>query len=336
MNKKIFGYILAALLFLGGLGICEDAEAETATIVDGMGHSVNVSTPVLEAVSISSRASEVICALGAGDRIVGRDSYSVFPPSLEDVPVVAGFSYSPSVELILELEPDLVIADSMLPADNRKTMEDAGIPVIVETDWDPTTIGTAVSHLGILLEKEDEAEELIDFMGTYQEIVDERVSGLSDEDKPAVFFEWQRAYYSMGSGTLFHNLTTVSGGRNIAAEEPVQYPTLSPEWVVERDPDVIVRYVSNTAGENLTENMAERRNEILARPELAEVKAIKDDRVYILGDPVASGIRSLIGELYLAKWFHPTLFEDIDPEAVHRELLKKFFDQDLVEVGVYS
>jgi iron complex transport system substrate-binding protein len=336
MNAKLSGFVLIALVLLSCVGVCEDANAETITIVDGKGHSVDVSTPVLEVVSISSRASEVICALGAVDRIVGRDSYSVFPPSLEDVPVVAKSSYSPSVELILELEPDLVIADSMLPADNRKTMEDAGIPVIVETAWDPTTIGTAVSHLGILLEKEDEAGVLIDFMETYQELIDERVSGLSDEDKPAVFFEWQRAYYSMGNGTLFHNLTTAAGGMNIAAEEPVQYPTLSPEWIVEKDPDVIVRYVSNTAEENLTEKMVGTRDEILARPELAEVKAIKDDRVYILGDPVASGIRSLIGELYLAKWFNPALFEDIDPEAVHRELLKDFFDQDLVEVGVYS
>jgi iron complex transport system substrate-binding protein len=140
-------------MLLSFLGACEDANAETITIVDGKGYSVNVSTPVLEVVSISSRASEVICALGAGDRIVGRDSYSVFPPSLEDAPIVAKFSYSPSVELILELEPDLVIADSMLPAESRKTIEDAGIPVIVETSWDPTTIGTPVSHLGILLER---------------------------------------------------------------------------------------------------------------------------------------------------------------------------------------
>jgi iron complex transport system substrate-binding protein len=335
MNKKTFGYLFAVLVLWGCVGVCEDANAETITIVDGKGHSVNVSTPVLEVVSISSRASEVICAFGASDRIVGRDSFSVFPPSLEDVPIVAGGSYSPNVELILEREPDLVIADSMLSADNRETIEDAGIPVVVETAWDPTTIDTAVSRLGILLDKEDEAGELINFMETYQEIINERVSGLSDEDKPAVFFEWQMAYYSMGNGTLFHNLTTAAGGMNIAAEEPVQYPTLSPEWVVERDPDVIVRYVYSTAGENLTKNMVETRDDILARPELAEVKAIKDNRVYILGDPVASGIRSLIGELYLAKWFNPALFEDIDPEAVHRELLQNFFGQELVEVGVY-
>jgi len=265
MNMKHFGYILAVLILWGCVGVCEDANAETVTIVDGKGHSVNVSTPVLEVVSISSRASEVICALGAGDRIVGRDSYSVFPPSLEDVPIVAELSYSPNVELILELEPDLVIADSMLPADKRKTIEDAGIPVIAETAWDPTTVATAIRRIGILLEKEEEAGELIDFMQKCQEIVDERVSGLSDEDKPAVFFEWQRGYYSMGKGTLFHNLTTAAGGMNIAAEEQVQYPTLSPEWIVERDPEVIVRYVSNTAEENSTEKMAETRDEILPK-----------------------------------------------------------------------
>ena len=79
----------------------------------------------------------------------------------------------------------------------------------------------------------------------------------------------------------------------------------------------------------------ETRNEIISRPELSDVVAIKEDHVYVLGAPISSGIRSLVGELYLAKWFHPDLFEDIDPEDVHRELLDKFFDQELEEVYVY-
>jgi len=50
---------------------------------------------------------------------------------------------------------------------------------------------------------------------------------------------------------------------------------------------------------------------------------------------VASGIRSVVGDLYLAKWFHPDLFKDIDPEAVHRELLQKFFGLEPDGVYVY-
>lgn len=81
--------------------------------------------------------------------------------------------------------------------------------------------------------------------------------------------------------------------------------------------------------------MKEIHDEILSRPELNDVKAVKEGRVYVLGNPVAWGIRSIVGELWLAKWFHPDLFGDIDPETVDRELLDKFFGEDLTEKCVY-
>lgn len=335
MNEKFLGCVLIAFMLLICMGACEDAKAETITIVDGKGQFVNVSIPVERIASISSRASEIICALGAGDKIVGRDSYSFFPPALEDVQVVAESSHAPNIELIHKLDPDLVIADSMLSNDDRKKIESAGIPVIVETSWDSTTVATPVRHIGALLNKKDRAEEIIGFIEKYQDIVKQRIAGLKEEDKPEVFFEWSRPYYSMGNGTLFHNLTVAAGGINIVADEPVKYPTMDPEWLVERDPDIMIRYDYSTEKENLTANMEKTRDEILSRPELSDVKAIKDDRVYILGNPVASGIRSIVGDLYLAKWFHPDLFEDIDPEAAHRELLQKFFGQELDGVYVY-
>lgn len=335
MDKKLMGGVLIALMLLSFLGVCEGAKAGTITIVDGKGQSVDVPTPVERIASISSRASEIICALGAGDKIVGRDSYSFFPPALEDVQVVAESSHMPNIELIHKLKPDLVIADSMLSDDDRKKIESAGIPVIVETSWDSTTVSTPVRHIGAFLDKVDRAEEIIGFIEKYQGIVEERTDGLKEEDKPEVFFEWSRPYYSMGNGTLFHNLTVAAGGINIVADEPVKYPTMDPEWLVERDPDIIIRYDYSTEKGNLTANMEKTRDEILSRPELGDVKAIKDERVYILGNPVASGIRSVVGDLYLAKWFHPDLFKDIDPEAVHRELLHEFFGQELDGVYIY-
>jgi iron complex transport system substrate-binding protein len=185
-----------------------------------------------------------------------------------------------------------------------------------------------------LLDKEEDSGEIIAFIKKYQDIIDERTAGLKDDDKPSVFFEWSKPYRSMASG-VYHNLTVEAGGINIVSDQPVQSPTMDPEWIVERDPDIIVRSVSVTDKENLSEKLVETRNEIISRPELSDVVAIKEDHVCALGAPILSGIRSLVGELYLAKWFHPDLFEDIDPEDVHRELLDKFFDQELEEVYVY-
>jgi iron complex transport system substrate-binding protein len=336
-NGRIIGAIVTlCFIFLSPTGCAEEtiSPSDTVTIVDGTGQSVDVSRPVMRIVSITSRTSEIICALGAGDRIVGRDSYSIVPSSLEDVPVVAGSSYTPNVELILELEPDLVIADSMLSDDYRRRVEDAGIPVILETSWDPTTVATVVSHLGIVLDKEDRADEIISFIEQYHDIVEERCADLEEEEMPVVFFEWSQPYHSGASGTLFHNLTVASGGINVVADEPAKYPTVSPEWLAERDPDVILRLVSST--EDLTEVMVvEARDEIISRPGLSSVKAVEDERVYILSSPVTTGVRSIVGELYLAKWFHPDLFEDINPEEVHEELVQQFYGLELEGVYVY-
>ena len=245
-NWKILGgVVLIALIFLSCLGASEDEKDKTITIIDGEGHSVDVSVPVNRIVSITSRASEIIYALGADDRIVGRDSYSFFPPSIENVPVVAESSYTPNVELIHELDPDLVIADSMLSDDDRKKIESAGIPVIVETSWDSANIAAVVSRIGILLDKEEDSGEIIAFIKKYQDIIDERTAGLKDDDKPSVFFEWSKPYRSMASG-VYHNLTVEAGGINIVSDQPVQSPTMDPEWIVDRDPDIIVRSVSVT------------------------------------------------------------------------------------------
>ncbi len=328
MDKKggITGSIVCLCLLTLPLSGCAEETtlpSDTVTIVDGTGESVDVSRPVMRIVSITSRTSEIICALDAGERIVGRDSYSIVPKSLEDVPVVAGSSYTPNVELILELEPDLVIADSMLSDDYRQRIEDAGIPVIVETSWDPAAVATVVSHLGIVLDEEDRAGEIIGFIEQYHDIVEERCADLEEEDKPVVFFEWSQPYHS-----------GASGGINVVGDEPAKYPTGSPEWLAERDPDIILRLVSST--EDLTvEMMEEARDEILSRPGLSSVKAVEDDRAYILSSPVTTGVRSIIGELYLAKWFHPDFFEDIDPEEVHEELIQELFGQKLEGVYVY-
>jgi iron complex transport system substrate-binding protein len=81
--------------------------------------------------------------------------------------------------------------------------------------------------------------------------------------------------------------------------------------------------------------MEEMRDEILSRPGLSDVAAVKDCRVYIIASGIVGGAPSIISDLYFAKWFHPNLFEDIDPEEVHEELVQEFFGLELEGVYVY-
>jgi len=299
-------------------------------VTDYTGRSVTANLPIESVVSLSSSGSEILCALNAMDKIVGRGSSSVFPPQLEEVSIVGKSSLSPDLELIIELDPDLVIADTMLKEDDRARLEDAGIPVLEESFVDPPHVIEVAGHLGLLLGEEERAEELIDFLEGYQSLIEEKVAEIDPEEKPEVFLEREWVYHTASAGTSSHNLVVFAGGDNIASEEEIEYPTVSPEWVIESDPDVIVKLTWDTTGELFTEEeLRAVRDEITSRPELANVKAVEDGRVHVLNSKANSGIRSIIGELYLAKWFYPPLFEEIDPEEVHRDLIRRFYDLDL-------
>ena len=119
------------------------------------------------------------------------------------------------------------------------------------------------------------------------------------------------------------------------------------EWVIEQDPDIIVRYYSPLEGamggiwgaygiDDTTEIIA-KRDEVMNRSEFAEVAAVENEKVLMI-TTLCSGYGSdAIGIAYYAKWFHPDLFEDLDPEEVHQEFLTSFqrIDYDVKEHGVF-
>jgi iron complex transport system substrate-binding protein len=80
--------------------------------------------------------------------------------------------------------------------------------------------------------------------------------------------------------------------------------------------------------------MQAKRDEIMSLPGFENIDAVKTGQVYITDIKMASGISELATMLYYAKWLHPDLFQDIDPRAVHEELLKDYFDVDIE--GIYQ
>jgi iron complex transport system substrate-binding protein len=307
----------------------------TITIVDQTGAAVNVTLPVERIVSIIG--TEFICALGGEDKIVGRsmlttDEEAIVPASVLDLPVVAETSFSVNLELVLELEPDLVIADEGLDDEMRATMEDAGVAVLEEMSMFPRR-ETFIKNLGLILDAEEKANEYIEYEAYYENLVKERIETLTESEKPLVYFEWYKPWFSTGKGSSYEEMIVTTGGINIAADEPIEAPELSPEYVAEKNPDIIIRMLTYMDGEDL-EAYQTLSDEILSRSALSESTAVKEGKVYIIKN-TALVARRPIGLLYLAKWFHPSLFEDIDPAAVHEEMIQKFFGTGIKGVFAY-
>jgi iron complex transport system substrate-binding protein len=346
MNKTtvaLTAIVLVVVIVVSSYGVYRlyvpsepESQKETVTVVDATGAQVNVSIPVERVVSLNRGLTEMICALGCEDKIVGRDASSMFPASISEKPIVGQSSYEPNLELLLEMTPDLVVADTMLFYNNDalKKIESAGVPVIIEEPSNVTRVKTITRNLGLILNNEEKANEIADYIESYANLVRERVKDLTSSEKPSVYIEWHTAWQSRAEGSASNEILVDAGGINIVAGEGVPAPTLSPEYVVEKNPDIIIRMISGHLVGNIT-GFQTTRNEILNRLGLNEVTAVKEGKVYVYDPIVLEGIRYPVGLLYFAKWFHPSLFEDIDPAAIHGQLIQRFFGVELEGVYVY-
>ncbi|PVX25558.1 MAG: hypothetical protein CW716_07790, partial [Candidatus Bathyarchaeum sp.] len=311
-----------------------EPEPETI-IVDAKGNEVEITLPVESIVCMNPGLTELLCALGGDDRIIGRDENSLFPESILDATVVGSSSYTPNVEMILELDPDLLVADTMLSykTEELATIRSAGIPVIMESSSNFTRLPDIVTYLGNILQNSENAETIIDFMEEYENLVLDRTATLDESEKPKVYIEWNEDWLSFAEGSSSHEIILKAGGINIASgHSDDSSPTLSPEYVTEQNPEVIIRMASS--GSNFT-GMQILREELTYRPGLSGTTAVADDHVYVYASVVFQGLRYPIGLLYWAKWFNPSLFSDINPTAIHDEMNQLFFGEDLQQVYAY-
>ena len=175
----------------------------------------------------------------------------------------------------------------------------------------------------------------------YLKQIEDRTKNLKPEEKPLVYFEGYNDYQSASaaSPTVPRKLD-LAGGVNIAAGETAPYPKVSAEWVLAKNPQVIIKTVTFMKGASgygaSGEGMKKKREEIVSRPGWQQVRAVKDDQVYIVsGGEITSGPRMIAGLAYFAKWLHPGLFADLDPGAVHREMLKNFYGLEAEGTWVY-
>lgn len=308
----------------------------SVVVEDATGAEVNVSLPVNRIVCLTS--TEIVSALGKGDKIVGiagmlaTDSMAVLPASILSLPVVGDTDVAPNMELIIQLNPDLVLASQRLSDDNRKMLEDAGIAVLEDSTTGDRRI-PYLTNLGSILNAEQRVDELLSYEKHYWDLVQERTANLPRSEKPLVYFEWYMEWFSTGPDASYTKLIEAAGGINVGENATLQSPQLSAEFIVQENPDFIIRMLDFTSGEDLAafQNL---RNGILARPEVAGLNAVNNDQVYVIKSTLLVE-RDTIGLLYFAKWFHPDLFTDIDPAAVHAEMIQKYFGTSLSGVYLY-
>ena len=317
------------------------------TILDGVGRIVTVEMPVERIIPTDYRTTETMLAIGAEDMIVGVDRafherMSEF--GLSDLPEVSMHGQFVDYEAVLVLDPDLVVIP--LWQRNNAGIISENLPNTAAVVMGVTarrTIVPDVTIMGMLFGKEDEASELIGWIESYDEIVEERTEELGSEEMPTFYYEY------MSGAMKWHAITPDDssaghvaegcGGSNIAAGLPGTSGEVDPEWVIEQNPDVMFADLMKgfDSGPWKTEaDMEELLTKILAdRPGFENVNAVKNGKVYLMDRDLVSGPRWVVGHIYFAKWLHPELFGDIDPEEIHNEYLEVFHDLELEGTWAY-
>jgi len=333
LNWRYYVALLAMVICLVGLPtVIAAASARGVTVVDATGKTVKIPAVPNRVVCLSGSISEILATLNVSDKLVGRDKNSIFPPSVAKAPIVADSSYRPNIEVIVEKQPDLIIADTMLQDDARRKFEAFGIPVLQESASDPARSHTLIRNLGLIFAKQAKAEELINFLTNYENMVAARVAKLPDAQKPRVFWDWSEPYKTGVKGTSAHEYIVKAGGINVAANVAGTYPVLSAEWTVKSNPQFIIKMANRDDSEQVMQQLY---YEVLSRPALQPVAAIRHKQVYVVKWNIFGGLRSLISIVQFAKWFHPSLFSDLDPVAVHKELLTRFFGVKEFSYDIY-
>lgn len=302
--------------------------------------TVTIPSPPKRVVVLGSYAAEMLKALGVEDAVIAVDDHTrekdAWPAYVTKLAGV-GRSNTPSIEKILALKPDLVI-EAFLEAKYRRQLREAGVAVLKIYGYKTELIPAEIRTLGKVFNREARANTYADFIETQWQKVKERTARLDAEQKPRVYWESSLGdWKTHGPGSGAHPLIEWAGGVNIAAGQKISYPAVAPEWVAAKDPDVIIKYVAApvTGWHGDEKELARIRQELMARPALKDTEAAKNGRVYLVSSKITCAPQGAAGLYYIAKWLHPELFRDVNPEAVHREMLKKFYGEETKGVWVY-
>lgn len=271
--------------------------------IDHMGRSMTIPENPERLISLAPNITEILFALGAGERVVGVTEFSNYPIDTILIPKI-GTYIKPNLERIVEIGPDLVIAtaDGDKEPQVRK-LDSLGIPVYVVNPENMGEIIETIRVIGELIGNEDEASILIGEMEGRIEEITRKVSG---RGRVKVLMELGfEPLITISSNTFQDDIINLAGGINIAAGEKVRYPRFGVEDVIARAPEVIVIPAMGTGEDR--QMMIDR----WMRWEI--IPAVKDKRVFLIDPDIINrpSYRIVEGLEALARLLHPGAFEDL-------------------------
>lgn len=247
-------------------------------------------------VTLIPSETESVFAVGAGDRLVGVNNFSDYPPEAAEITQVG--DYTINIEMVTALEPDLILAGQSMNSDAIEALRQLGHTVYVS---DLTTYDQVAEHmeqLGYMLNEQATASEVANHLREVKQEVQQKIAG---KDKVSVYLEFSPGW-TVGSGEYLDELVSIAGGLNVANEQTGWYE-VDGEAIVKANPQVMIY---PDFGEEQSSILAA----IQARPGWEVIDAVSQNRIVEVDNNtlVRVGPRLAEGLLQVAKAIHPELF----------------------------
>ncbi len=311
--KKILVLLLALMMAISLVGCQSEVPADPPpvgpksveevqkdfpiTIVDSYDREITIAKKPEKLISLAPANTEILFALGAGDRIFGVTTYCGYPAAALEKTKIGDFS-NPNIELIIEIEPDVVFVATGVQKEILNQLEEVGITVVTLDAEDLEQVLKNINLAGKVIGNEEESSKLVAQMEERIQTVKTKLANASE--KPTVFFEvWDDPLMTAGPRTFINDLIDLAGGSNIASDAAEQYGQFSIELLLERDPEI---YLIN--------DHAHTPKDVMTRPNYAGLSSVKNEKVFAINDDLVTlpGPRLVEGLEEMARILHPELF----------------------------
>jgi iron complex transport system substrate-binding protein len=259
---------------------------------DDFGTPISVTKPPARIVSLNPTTTEVLVAIGAMPRLVGRSQYDTFPDSVKSVASV-GPALRPSVEAILAVHPDLVVlyaSEDNRPAYDR--LRAAGITTVAFKIDSIAQFARDTRIIGRLTGDSAAAAVLVDTVSATLARVRAATASLG---RPTVFYPtWEKPIIAIGGGSFLSELFEIAGAKNIYADVHAPSAAVALEDVVRRNPDFVLTGQTNA-------------NKMKRSPMWRAIAAVRDGHLIVIDEDDATRPSVQLGEaaVRLAALIHP-------------------------------
>lgn len=308
MPRRLQIYTFLALLLLANVLACtrpprsqSESQGRSATqqLTDDAGRNVTLPARVERVITLAPNLTEIVFAIGAGDRVVGNTSYCDYPAEAKNVAKV-GDTLQPSLERIIALRPQVVLVSTASQLEVfTQQLQSQNIAVFVTDPHDLEGVFKSIEQVGRMLDHEQQAQALVQKLRERTNAVEQAVK---QTQSMRVFYQVSgEPLYAPGHDAFVTDLMRRAGGTSVTADLPGAWLRYSNESALAARPDAIILPTGGSMG--------------AANSQIAEAlrnsPAAQAGRVYKINDDLLArpGPRAVLGLEEMARALHPEAFK---------------------------